>query len=151
MVGLTGSVWAADSSSGCGLGWKVAPSNSLISSTTRTYVNLTFSNTSGMTSGTSGCAKHSIVQNEMKAVHYAEANYGRLMTEMAEGDGEHLRGFAITLGCNPAAAGAFGKATQDNYSTIFPSETAVPAEMLQGVRNMIQREPALQSQCGFTG
>jgi hypothetical protein len=150
-IGMSSQVWAEDQSGGCGLGWKIAPRTSLISSTTRSYVNLTFSNTFGMTSGTSGCARHSIVKNEMKEVHYAEANYGQLMTEMAEGDGEHLRGFAATLGCNPSGVSAFGKAAQENYSRIFPTSSGAPAEMLQGVHTLIQEDPSLRNQCGLTG
>jgi hypothetical protein len=141
LICIAPSAHAQDSSSGCGLGWHVAPSQSIVSSSTRTPINFTFSNTSGMTSGTSGCAKHSIVQNEMKAQHFAEANQGQLMIEMAQGQGEHLRGLAAILGCDAAAMPAFGKAVQENYPKIFPSASTSPAQMLEGVRSV--------ARCGF--
>ena len=142
---------ADDGSSGCGMGWKIAPHNSLISSTTRSYVNVTFSNTSGMTSGTSGCARHTIVQNEKKAIHFAEVNQGQLMIEMAQGQGEHLRGLVAILGCADSSAAQFGVATQSGYSRIFPTSATTPSQMLDGVRSVIQSEPKLAKQCGLTG
>jgi hypothetical protein len=140
---------AADQSSGCGLGWSIAPRQSLLSSSTRNPINITFSNTSGMTSGTSGCAKHSIVQNEVKAMHFAEANHGQLMIEMAQGQGEHLRGFAAVLGCS--GSDRFGTVTQGAYSRIFSSPATTPAQVLDGVKSVIQSDPALAVQCGLTG
>ena len=88
------SVMAADSSSGCGMGWQVAPNQSLISSSTRSIVNATFSNTIAMTLGTSGCAKHSIVKNDAKGIHFAEANLNQLAIEMARGNGEFVTSFS---------------------------------------------------------
>ena len=139
---------ADDQSSGCGMGWSVAKQNSLISSTTRTWVNFTFSSTLGMTSGTSGCAKHSIVQNEKKAEHFAEANYHELMVEMASGQGEHLTSFAKALGCGAGSASAFGKMTQSHYETIYSTDDVGPTQMLDNVRQGIQADPVLSATCG---
>ena len=141
---------AADQSSGCGMGWSVAPKNSLLSSSTRSLVNATFSNTIGMTSGTSGCSKHSIVQNEKKAIHFAEANQGQLVIEMAQGQGEHLRSLAAVMGCSPASAHRFGSATQRGYTKIFPANEVSASQMLEGVKSVIQTDPMLASQCGFS-
>jgi hypothetical protein len=142
---------AEDQSSGCGMGWKVAPKQSLLSSTTRAYVNATFSNTSGMTSGTSGCAKHSIVQKDKEAIHFAEANQGQLMIEMAQGQGENLRGLAAIMGCSSTGATAFGKSIQQNYSRIFPNSETSASQMLDAVRTVISTDRTVAVQCGFTG
>ncbi len=142
---------AADNSSGCGLGWHVAPKQSLISSTTRAYVNATFSSTIGMTLGTSGCAKHSIVQNDKRSLHYTEVNQGQLMIELAQGRGEHLRGLVATLGCNPSGYTAVARALQRDYSNIFPSMSATTApQILSGVKAAISKDQALSLQCGFS-
>ncbi len=146
-----GAAHAEDGSSGCGMGWKVAPKNSLLSSTTRTYVNATFSSTIGMTLGTSGCAKHSIVQNEKRAIHFAEVNQGQLMIEMAQGRGEHLRGLVATLGCDPTGFDEMARALQADYSSIYPSYSGTSAsEMLQGVKASIGKNRRLSQQCGFS-
>jgi hypothetical protein len=138
---------ADDTSIGCGLGTQLIKRNSLISTTTRGYLNFTFSNSSGMTSGTSGCAKHSIVMNEKKAEHFAEANYHVLMVEMASGRGEHLAGFASALGCGAGSAGAFGKMTQDHYEKIYPSDEVGATQMLDNVQRQIQSDPVLSLTC----
>ena len=78
------SAMAGDSSSGCGLGWQVFKDNSLVSSSSRAITNVTFLNTGAMTFGTSGCAKHSIVKNEAKAIHYAQANQNQLMVDLVK-------------------------------------------------------------------
>src|SRR5262245_39125640 len=92
---------SADNSVGCGLGGYVAKDNSLISATTRSITNSTFSNQLfGITSGTSGCAQHSIVQNKVKAYHFAQVNRDNLMFDMAKGDGKYLTAFAQALGCS---------------------------------------------------
>jgi len=147
----SGTAQAEDQSGGCGMGWKIAPKNSLISTTTRAYVNATFSSTIGMTLGTSGCAKHSIVQNDKRAIHFAEVNQGQLMIEMAQGRGEHLRGLVATLGCNPAGFSDISRAIQADYSNIFPSmsDTSAP-QMLNGVKAAISKQQGLAQQCGFT-
>lgn len=150
-LGISSAVFADDQSNGCGLGWKISKRNSLLSSTTRTYVNFTFSNTLGMTSGTSGCAKHSIVKNEKKAVYYAEANYGHLMVEMAEGNGEHLSGLASVLGCQTTGISSFNKLTQDNYIRVFSSTEEAPGKMLKNVIQLMQEHPEIQQQCGMIG
>jgi hypothetical protein len=142
---------AEDSSSGCGIGWQVAPKQSLVSSSARTLVNATFSNTIGMTMGTSGCAKHDIVLKEKEAIHYAEANQGQLMIEMAQGEGENLRGLAAVMGCSSNGTAAFEKSIQQNFGLIFPSSNTSAAEMLNGVRSVIQADQTVALQCGFNG
>lgn len=130
--------YAADGSSGCGLGWEVLPKNSLVSSYSRTITNAVTSSTLGMTSGTSGCAKHSIVENSKKDIHYAESNFHELMMEMSQGQGEHLKGFALAMGCTGAEVGAFSKATQSNYGEIFSNSKVQPADLVRNTRSTME-------------
>jgi hypothetical protein len=139
--------FAGDSSSGCGLGWSIAPNTSLVSSYTRTLVNLTFSNTIAMTLGTSGCAKHSIVQNDMKGIHFAEANLESLVVEMSRGNGEFVSGLAEVFGCQNAKA--FGSMVQSKYEAILPTTNVSGVELYINVKNQIKNDAKLSSTCSL--
>jgi hypothetical protein len=141
------SVFAADSSSGCGMGWEVAPKQSLVSSSTRSIVNATFSNTIAMTLGTSGCAKHSIVKNDAKGIHFAEANMNQLAIEMASGNGEFVTSFASVFGCQNSRA--FGSMVQANYETVLPSEKTSGVELYNNVKAQIKNNATLSSTCSL--
>lgn len=137
---------AADQSSGCGLGWSLFQKNSLVSSYSRSITNALASNTSAMTSGTSGCAKHDFVLKEKEAMYFAEGNYQKLKTEFAEGKGEHMETLARILGCNASAAKAIGPVLQKDYETIFPTDHVQPSQMLNSVSNSVFNSN-LASQC----
>ena len=121
---------AEDQSSGCGLGWQILKKNSLVSSSLRSTTNAIALNTIAMTSGTSGCAKHDIVLKQKAALYYAEANYQKLQSEMAEGQGEHLQTFAKLLGCRGKNIDQAGRVLQGNYSDVFTTDQLAPYEML---------------------
>ena len=140
--------FAADGSSGCGAGWYLFKNNSLLSSMSRAYTNATFSNTIGMTSGTSNCAKHSIVKNERAADYFMEANIHTVMVEMAQGGGEHLGALAMAMGCDVGAASAFDSVTQAHYSEIFSSENSSAADALQNLRSVVRSDSQLRNRCG---
>lgn len=127
--------FADDQSSGCGLGWQVTKKNSLVSSFVRSITNAVTSNTIAMTVGSSGCAKHDIVMREKAAEYFAEANYLKLQTELAEGQGEHLQALGMILGCD----GNVGAVLQSNYETIFPSDKVHPSVMLKNVRSSLKQ------------
>lgn len=141
------SIFAADSSSGCGFGWQVAPKQSLVSSFTRAAINATFLNSIAMTLGTSGCAQHSIVKNEMKGIHYAEANLDSLVVEMARGNGEFLVGFAEVFGCQNA--NAFGSMVQNKYQQVVPSSDVNGVELYNNVKKEILNDAVLSKSCSI--
>ena len=139
--------FSADSSSGCGMGYEIAPNQSLVSSSTRSLVNATFSNSIAMTLGTSGCAKHSIVNNEAKGIHFAEANMNVLAVEMARGNGEFLTSFAASLGCQDV--NAFGSMVQANYESVLPSANTSGVELFNNVKAQIKNNASLSSTCSL--
>lgn len=139
--------FAADSSSGCGMGWQVAKDNSLVSSLTRSVVNATFSNTIAMTLGTSGCAKHSIVYNEMKGIHFVESNKNELAIDMAKGNGEYVTGLAQVFGCQNTKA--FGSMVQNKYESVLPSENISGVELYNNVKNEIRKDSTLSQTCSL--
>lgn len=136
---------AEDKSSGCGLGWQVVQRQSLLSSATRSIINASTSSTLGMTLGTSGCDRHSIVDNNKMDVHYAEANYHELMVEMGQGSGEHLIGFAMTLGCDKGQISDFSNAAQKNYDSIFAPSGSNPSQVVDSVKSTMSSEKI----CGY--
>ncbi len=137
--------FAGDSSSGCGMGWQVAKDNSLVSSFTRAVINGTFSNTIAMTLGTSGCAKHSIVYNEMKGIHFVESNKNELAIDMAKGNGEYVTGLAQVFGCQNTKA--FGSMVQNKYESVLPSENISGVELYNNVKNEIRKDSTLSQTC----
>lgn len=140
----------ADSSVGCGLGNYVMKDNSIVSATFRMTTNSTFSNQLfGITSGTSGCAQHSIVKAKMAPVYYAEANIDHLKVEMALGEGEYLSAFADTLGCDAATKNAFIQETQSNYENIFDNENVTAHKMLDNVKHVINQNQSIRGKCQY--
>ncbi len=133
--------YAADSSSGCGIGWQVLPKQSLVSSFTRNLVNATFSNTIAMTLGTSGCAKHSIVYNEKQGLHFVEANKEALVAEMASGNGEYLTAMAEVFGCQDSSS--FATIVKKNYQALVPSYEISGVELYKNIKNNSE----IMSQC----
>lgn len=143
----TSKVFAADSSSGCGMGWEIAPKQSLVSSWTRAIVNATFSNTIAMTLGTSGCAKHSIVYNEKQGIHFAETNKEVLAVEMAKGQGEFVASFAEVFGCQNTKA--FGSMVQNKYESVLPNANVSGLELYNNVKNEIKNDSVLSRSCSL--
>ncbi|MBI3544523.1 MAG: DUF3015 family protein [Deltaproteobacteria bacterium] len=128
----SGAVAGEPDTDGCGLGWQVTSSKTIIGSITRGTTNGTIPPSFGMTSGTLGCRKHPFTKRDQAGAVYAVSNFDQLRIEMAEGRGEVLEGFARTIGCDDAAA--FGQMTQKNYRAITEKASAV--RMFLNVKNM---------------
>ena len=124
---------AEDTSDGCGLGLQVTKKKTFSATTTRATTNAVVPPTFGMTSGTIGCEQHSLVKAEMKSLHFADANYENLMTEIAQGQGEYLSSFAATMGCS---AQEFSSALQSNFSEIVEGKT--PADLVKKAQVVAQ-------------
>jgi hypothetical protein len=148
LLAVSGTLRAADGSSGCGPGWYILKKNSLLSSVGRAITNgvLFPISTLGMTFGTSNCAKHSLVEEHKRSLHFATRSYDLLRQDMARGSGRHLDAYLATFGCNVLArqnlAGQMQAAFQNElYLTIQP-EALVESTALK-----IQASPALQTSC----
>ena len=137
---------AADKGLGCGLGSEIAPDKTWVSATTHLAVNYFVPVSSSITSGTSGCAEHSIVKKNKEAIHYAEANYKQLELEISQGNGEFLAGFTQVLGCSNQVNMKVGKALQAHYEQLFPTQGNA-LQMLRDVQTLIKSEPTLSSSC----
>src|SRR4051812_42927982 len=76
----------------CGLGWQVTQKKTLSAKTTRGTTNAFVPPTFGMTTGTIGCAQHPLSKRDVEGALYATTNFDELSVEMAEGQGEFLKG-----------------------------------------------------------
>lgn len=142
---LTEPIPDADS---CGLGWQVTQKRTLSAVTTRATTNLgTILPSFGMTSGTIGCKQMPLSEKDEIPAKFAYNNFSALTIEMAEGQGEFLRGFAETLGCEDAAYPEFAKMTQTHYRTIMDDGKASSLEMFQRVKGELGQDPLLSAGC----
>ena len=132
-------------SAGCGLGslifkeeiwWKQV----LAATTNGSSANQTF----GITSGTSNCAS-GVSAKTQKQKDYVAANLSSLQREVAQGNGDTVKGFASVLGCPSSAYNDFGVYTQSNYNAIFNSND--PSAIVINVKNELQKNPNLSKTC----
>ena len=143
---FSSTLFASDSSSGCGAGWYLFKENSLVSSSLRATTNASLFNTVGMTFGTSNCAKHKIVQKEKEAIHFAESNYDTLMIEMGQGRGEFMAALSGLVGCDGEG---FGVAAQANYERLFNAEVIDGATFYENFKGVVSSSPELAKSCGI--
>ena len=141
---LSATAFGADGSSGCGVGWYLFKENSLLSSYSRSITNAVLPNTFSMTSGTSNCAKHSIVYNDQKGLHFVESNADSLEINVAAGSGQYLEGFALAMGCNQEVLPSFASALQSRYTEIYANQSSSPSEAKDSVGLYLRMKQALQ-------
>jgi hypothetical protein len=147
LLPLTTLSFAADKSSGCGLGWKVTKSMTTTGYTVRASTNGTFSNSFGMTSGTSGCEKHSIVFNEKKKIHFLESNLVPLRYEIALGTGERLNALVELFGCyGDDSAAIFKNSLRSRSRELFLGKASA-SDVLLGIEEFIQSDSTLGKSC----
>lgn len=134
-------------SAGCGLGSVVFKGNEWWKQILALTTNGTlFSQTFGITTGTSNCAPglFGVVQ---KQEDYIVSNLSTLQREAAQGSGQALNGLASTLGCADSSFSNFGVYTQEKYSEIFISQDA--KEILQNIKTEIEKNQNLSNSCKF--
>lgn len=143
---MTSPLSAKDTSSGCGLGWEVNKDKSFLGTIIRGTTHSILAPTFSMTFGTSGCDKHSVVQNEFKGLHFTEANYANLMVEIPTGSGEFLSGYSQVLGCS-AVDDTFKSVMQHNYEAIYSASDITPTQVYLNVMDQIKGNVVLSTNC----
>jgi hypothetical protein len=141
---------AADQSNGCGLGWYVTSRMSLSATTTRGTTNYFLPNTFSMTSGTSGCAAHSLVMRDKQGLHFLEADFDQVQADAARGGGEHLGALAQAVGCDSAAYDTFRHTMQANYDKIYDGAGDNAGAVVGRVHDLINASPELARNCNRT-
>lgn len=148
-IGLTAThARAGDQSSGCGPAYYVLKENTILSSSLRstTHGFLFPTVTFGMTSGTSNCAKHSLVEEKRERVYYLTANGDVLRHDAARGEGEFLHGLFTTYGCNPLFERHFGHVLQEQFDAVFLDATT-PSSVEAAASRAIRADSVLADHC----
>ena len=136
---------SAVGSAGCGLGSVVFSGNEWWKQELAVTTNATFgSQTFGITSGTSNCAKGLFGQIQ-KQKDYVAANLSSLQREGAQGTGDSLNGLAAVLGCSTPDFSAFGSYTQAHYGAVFNTNSS--DNVLDNIKSQVQKDDFLSNAC----
>jgi hypothetical protein len=137
-----------DTGPGCGLGklaWsdykgqkEIAP-QVLMATTNGTFWSQTF----GISSGTSGCSSDGKIMSEHKTTMFAQLNFESLSQEMAQGQGEHLASLATLMGVPGEHQAAFFVMTQERYTSLVKTGEASPVAMVKAINDAIATYPVL--------
>lgn len=116
---------ARDSLDGCGLGWQVTESRTMIGTTTRGTTNAFVPPAFGMTSGTIGCEQIAFAKNDQEAASFVATNYQTLKSELAIGQGEYVSAMIQSFGCSSANVPSISSDLQKKYdSVVAPTQNA---------------------------
>ena len=133
---------AADTGPGCGLGTMIFKGKTgvgphiLAATTNGSFGNQTF----GMTSGTLGCnVNEAIVSTAM----YMNNNMDNIARDMSRGEGENLTTLAVLLGVEQQDRNEFAATLQQNFATIFPTESTTSDEAVQAIINVMMENDSL--------
>ncbi len=137
-----------DTGPGCGLGklaWgdykgqkEIAP-QVLMATTNGTFWSQTF----GISTGTSGCTNDGKIMGDSKTVMFAELNFENLSQEMAQGHGEHLASMATLMGVPAEHQAEFFAMTQERYTSLVKAGEASPVAMVKALNDAVAAHPVL--------
>jgi len=95
--------------------------------------------TSASTSTTSHCDTYT---------SFIRKGYQFIAEEAAQGQGEHLKVLAQTMGCPAESYPEFAAVLKTQYSTLFaPTPPETPQHFLQQVENVVADRPSLSKAC----
>lgn len=143
------SVFAAGyGAAGCGLGSELlGPKPGATQVFAATTNGTSGSQTFGITSGTSNCGDHGLVNLSKEREVFAQENYTSLVKEMAQGKGENLYTLASLYQCPAASHQEFGTMVQDKFDNLVASDQTNSAELLSQLENQLTRHPTLAKSC----
>ena len=117
---------------GCGLcSIVIGPEGGIMQIFAATTNGTSYSQTFGITTGTSNCVEDSAAYMKQQQEIFAHVNYKGLEQEMAAGKGEKLDAFANLLGCPADKLATVG---QKNHSDFFAAGKSNPARLISSVR-----------------
>lgn len=142
----SGGVWA-DAPGGPGCGWgnmlfegqRGLPSHLVASTTNASSGNKTF----GMTSGTNGCRTNGRLGYSGKPMLLLGSIMDELSEDMAQGQGEALTTYAVSLGIQPEDRGYFAQLTHQHFGDIFTSAKVTAAEVLDATLDLMEQDERL--------
>jgi len=129
---------------GCGLGSIVfGDKPGMIQILAGTTNGLFASQTFGITSGTSNC---DIGEDDKKTASlFITANREALEKDISRGNGEAVAHLSQIMGCKDS--GQFGVKLQQNFGSIFPSESASSDQVTDSIMQTVKEDPSLAESC----
>ena len=125
---------------GCGLGHMVMGSEPGFTQILAATTNGTFGNqTFGITTGTLGCDQGP--SGEESATLFIETNREVLAKDIARGNGETLASLSSIAGCSDATK--VNEKLQQNFSSIFPSESVSNKDVSTKIISLLKDDSAL--------
>lgn len=120
---------------GCGLGSIVFGDQAGFTQVFAATTNGTsYSQTFGISTGTSNCTDGGSVKGAMAVPAFIEVNKASLAKDAARGEGETLAGLANLLGCNSKN---LGSSLKSNYNKIFVETNMEPTAIEARINNTI--------------
>lgn len=135
-----GLAWA-DPDVGCGLGTMLWEGRSgMLPKLAAATTNGSSSNqSSGITSGTLGCAQDGIITAAHRLPMFAGANLDQLAAEMAAGQGESLDILAGMYAGDAQGRAAFRHLLQLNYAVLFDRPEVTAEQLLRRLDQLLER------------
>jgi Protein of unknown function (DUF3015) len=139
--------FAAEAGGGCGLGQQAMQGQTgILPHILAKIINQLTSNTSSMTTGTSGCDTDAVIKAEYAPQIFLAWNMDNVSEEMAKGDGQYLHSLASLMGCDPSAYGEFASMTHEKYGELM-GHGATHMEVLSNLKREISASPSLSAAC----
>lgn len=141
-------VWAAGyNDAGCGIGGlafrdRNSKGAQVIAGTT----NQQYSQTSSITSGTSGCSESGMARRREELKQFVAINFRSLSRDLAAGKGEFASSFAGLMGCQGEAAGRLLQFTREQHESLFSQETT-PQSFLEDMSSRVGKDAVLSAAC----
>lgn len=133
---------------GCGLGSIILGSKPGVTQIFAATTNGTFgSQTFGITSGTSNCGNHGLINLGKEREVFAQQNYTSLIKEMAQGEGENLDTLASLYQCPIESHADFGAMTQENFDRLVVSNQTTADQLLVLIEKELAHHPELANTC----
>lgn len=135
---------------GCGLGSMVIGSKPGMEQVFAATTNGTSgSQTFGITSGTSNCGDHGLVNLSKEREVFAQENYTSLIKEMAQGKGENLSTLASLYQCPATTHREFSTLVQEKFDVLVANDQTTSAELLSKLDNQLMQHPNLAQSCNI--
>ena len=132
---------------GCGLGSMLIKDDGIVQIFAATTNGTSYSQTFGITIGTSNCVSDGVVMADKEQEAFTELNLDNLQRDMAAGQGEYLAAFVTLLGCSEAVRPTIYNFAQASYPITFPTENTTPMQALYGFKVMASQDHQLAAGC----
>lgn len=136
-VSMGTSLAFAAGDAGCGLGSLIIKSNGKLMQLSAVTTNAsTYSQSFGITSGTSGCTSKGLVHNDREIQYFVEVNQEDLTREIAQGQGEKLNTLASLHGCSSVAdVKQFAAQAQSHFPQLVPHANVTATELVTNLKS----------------